>query len=148
MIKRLIKQIQILIIIYLIHNRSRDRGRRDRDDAPRDGPRDAPREKDRGDNKRRSASPGGGKVWISRKNTRISNFDVRPPDGVELPGVGLGGLSTGVGLGGNPTHTSGDHSGGYGLNRPVGGNSGGAGIYGNAMGSGLQVPYFINILII
>ena len=62
---------------------------------------------------------------------------MRPPDGVELPGVGLGGLSTGVGLGGNPSQTGGDH--GYGLNRPVGGNSGGAGIYGNAMGSGLQV---------
>jgi hypothetical protein len=62
---------------------------------------------------------------------------VRPSDGIELPGVGLGVLSTGVGLGGNPSQASGDHGGGYGLNRPVGGNSS-AGIYGN-MGSGLQV---------
>lgn len=51
--------------------------------------------------------------------------------------MGLGVLSTGVGLGGNPSQASGDHGGGYGLNRPVGGNSS-AGIYGNA-GSGLQV---------
>ena len=56
---------------------------------------------------------------------------------MELPGVGLGGLSTGVGLGGNPSQSSGD-SGGYGLNRPVGGYST-AGIYGNVVGSGLQV---------
>ena len=76
---------------------------------------------------------------MSRKNTRISNFDVRPPDGVELPGVGLGGLSTGVGLGGNPSQISGEH-GAYGLNRPVGGNSN-AGIYGNAVGPGLMVSH-------
>lgn len=55
-------------------------------------------------------------VWVSRKDTRISNFDVQPPNGIELPGVGLGGLSTGVGLGktaadGHSGHTEGIYGG-------------------------------------
>lgn len=115
-------------------DRDRGGGERDRGGGRRDEPTRG------GDRERRSSSPSE-KAWVSRVNTRISNFDVRPPDGVELPGVGSGGLSTGVGLGGQPT-VLGEHPG---LNRPVGGakNTGVYGNtssnYGNPMMSGLQV---------
>ena len=92
-------------------SRSRDRGSRDKD-------RDRDRDRDRGDKDRnrgrsrddREVGGGGGggrddkrrepspeHSWRPKPGRR-SNFDIVGPGGEELPGVGVGALSTGVGL--------------------------------------------------
>ena len=80
----------------------RDRGRDGRGDRDRDRDRERERGRDRdrddrggrgGDGRREPSPP----AWQPKPN-RQSNFDVVGPGGEELPGVGVGILSTGVGL--------------------------------------------------
>ena len=95
-------------------SRSRDRGDRDRGrDGRGDRDRDRDRERERGRDTDRDDRGGGGRggegrreppprepsppAWQPKPN-RQSNFDVVGPGGEELPGVGVGILSTGVGL--------------------------------------------------
>ena len=90
-------------------SRSRDRG--DRDRGGRDGRGDRDSHRDRGRDRDRDDRGGRGSdgrreppprepsppAWQPKPN-RQSNFDVVGPGGEELPGVGVGILSTGVGL--------------------------------------------------